>query len=255
VQREPPLAGGRGGSALMHRAFREGRSVFVSRPRNHFPLREDAAHTLLLAGGIGVTPLIAMAHRLHALGRPFELHYSVPSRARAGFAADLAAARWADRVHWHVKDEGGRADLAVLIPPHRLGWQLCCCGSARYMDAVFAAAAAAGWPDDALQREFFSVPEQPGRVDRPFVVQLADGRRLPVPVGRSATEVLAAAGVAVDVKCSDGLCGVCATAYDAAASGVVEHRDVVLGAAERAHKVLLCCVRMQQDGALLVLRR
>lgn len=255
VQREDPARGGRGGSALMLRAFREGRRVFVSRPRNLFPLDEQAPLSLLFAGGIGVTPLIAMAHRLHALGRDFALHYSVASRRRAGFVADLQAVPWAERVHWHVKDEGARADLAALMPPYPAGARLYTCGSPRYMDAVFAAAAAAGWPDAALHREYFSLPEDPDRVDRPFVVQLADGRRFDVPAERSATEVLAAAGVAVDVKCSDGLCGVCATPYDAAASGPVEHRDVVLAAAERVHKVILCCVRMQQDGGVLVLQR
>ena len=255
VQREDPAQGGRGGSALMHRVFREGRQVFVSRPANLFPLHEAATQVLLFAGGIGVTPLISMAHRLHALGKPFALHYSVPGRARAGFAADLAAAPWSQCVHWHVKDEGCRADLAALIPAYAPGMHLYTCGSARYMDGVFAAAEAAGWPDEALHREYFSVPEAPDRVDHAFVVQLADGRRFEVPVGRSATEVLAAAGVAVDVKCSDGLCGVCASPFDAAASGAVEHRDVVLGAREREHKVILCCVRMQDEGAALVLQR
>jgi reductive dehalogenase len=255
VQREDPAQGGRGGSALMHRVFREGRRVFVSRPSNVFALHEDATHSLLFAGGIGVTPMLAMAHRLHALGRPFALHYSVPSRARAGFVADLADVPWADRVHWHVKDEGGRADLAALVRPFVPGHHLYTCGSPRYMDAVFAAATTAGWPQEALHREYFSVPEDPDRIDRPFVVQLADGRRLDVPVGRSATEVLAAAGVAVNVKCSDGLCGVCALPYDAAASGAVEHRDVVLSARERQDRVILCCARMQHDGATLVLGR
>ncbi|RVT50931.1 4Fe-4S dicluster domain-containing protein [Rubrivivax albus] len=255
VQREDPAAGGRGGSALMHRAFREGRRVFVSRPRNLFPLHEDAPMSLLMAGGIGVTPLIAMAHRLHALGRDFALHYSVASRRTAGFVADLQGAHWAPQVHWHVKDEGARADLAALVPPYQAGWRLYTCGSPRYMDGVFAAAQAAGWPEAALHREYFSVPEDPDRVDRPFVVQLADGRRFDVPADQTATEVLAAAGVAVDVKCSDGLCGVCATPYDADRSGPVEHRDVVLASAERTHKVILCCVRMARDGDVLVLRR
>jgi ferredoxin-NADP reductase len=239
----------------MHRAFREGRRVFVSRPRNHFALDESAREVWLMAGGIGVTPLIAMAHRLHALGRDFALHYSVASRRTAGFVADLQAAPWAAQVHWHVKDEGARADLVMLMPPYQAGWRLYTCGSPRYMDGVFAAAQAAGWPESALHREYFSVPEDPDRVDRPFVVQLADGRRFDVPADQTATEVLAAAGVAVDVKCSDGLCGVCATPYDAAASGAVEHRDVVLSAAERQRKVILCCVRMAHDGEVLLLRR
>ena len=251
---EPPDTGGRGGSALMHRVFREGRQVFVSRPANVFPLHEDASFSLLLAGGIGVTPLIAMAHRLHALGRPFALHYSVPSRGRAGFAADLAAAPWAGQVHWHVKDEGGRADLATLIPPYVPGGHLYTCGSARYMDAAFAAAATAGWPEEALHREYFSVPDAEQRPRLPFRLKLArSGRVLEVPAERSATEVLAEAGLAVDVKCSDGLCGVCATRYDAAASDAVDHRDVVLGRREREERVILCCSRTEQAGGTLVL--
>ncbi len=253
VLREDPAQGGRGGSALMHRAFRAGRRVFVTKPRNHFPLHEDATMSLLFAGGIGVTPMIAMAHRLHAIGRPFVLHYSAVSRAGAGFVDELAQAPWRDRVQLHFKDEGRRADLAALVPAWRADAHLYTCGSPRYMDAVFAAGQARGWPESAMHREYFSLPEDPGWVDHPFVLILSrSGRTLPVPADRSATDVLAEAGLAIDTKCSDGLCGVCATRYDAAASGVVEHRDVVLGRDERAHKVILCCSRMAEAGAELV---
>jgi reductive dehalogenase len=242
---------GRGGSALMHRAFRAGRRVFVSPPRNHFPLDEGAAHTLLFAGGIGITPMLAMAHRLHRLGRDFELHYSVASRAQAGFLNDLATAPWRDRARLHVKDEGGRADLAALVPPWRPGTVLYTCGSARYMDAVFEAGAARGYPDDAMHREYFSVPEAPPRENHPFTLVLAaSGRRIEVPADRSATEVLADAGIAVDTKCSDGLCGVCAVPYR---SGEVDHRDLVLGARERATRIVLCCSRAARPGGEIVL--
>lgn len=256
VQREPPERGGRGGSALMHRAFRPGRTVFVSRPANVFPLDEAAPFTLLLAGGIGVTPLLAMAHRLHALGRDFRLHYSVPSRAKAGFLEDLEAAPWHGRVALHISDEGGRADLAALVPPHGPGHQLYTCGSARFMDAVFDAARAAGWPDEALHREHFSVPEAPPRENHPFTVQLgADGPAWAVPADRSAAEVLGAHGTPVPVKCADGLCGVCAWAYDAEASDPIDHRDHVLGAAERQRRIVLCCSRPVAPGGRLVLQR
>lgn len=259
VQREAPATEGgrgRGGSALMLRAFREGRRVFISRPRNHFPLREDATLTLLMAGGIGVTPLIAMAHRLHALDRSFALHYSVPCRARAGFADTLDGAPWRARVHWHVSDEGTRADFAELIPWFSDGMQLYTCGSPRHMDAVCAAAQARGWPEDALHREHFSLPEAPEAVNHPFVLWLAQsGRELPVAADRSASDVLAEAGVPVDVKCSDGLCGVCAVAYDAAASDAVDHRDVVLSRAEREHKLILCRSRCALPGGRLVIAR
>jgi ferredoxin-NADP reductase len=245
---------GRGGSALMHRAFSEGRQVFIGKPVNHFPLVEDAPFTLFFAGGIGVTPLIAMAHRLHALGRDFLLHYSAASRAAAGFLDELARAAWAHRVQLHLKDERGRADLAALLPRHQPDWQLYTCGSPRYMDAVFSAAAALDWPDASLHREYFQLPEAPERVNHPFQLKLArSGRVLQVPADASATEVLAQAGVAVPTKCSDGLCGVCAVAYDAATSGPVEHRDVVLGAAERQRRIILCCSRAADAGGLLVL--
>ena len=247
VQRE---SAGRGGSLLLLRAFRAGRRVFVSPPRNHFPLDESATLSLLFAGGIGVTPLLTMAHRLHALGRDFELHYSVASRASAGFVADLAAAPWKDRVRWHVKDAGARARFDALIPPHRSGWRLYTCGSPRYMEGVLAAAKAKEWPEDAVHFEYFSAPEPPDYVNHPFVLRLAkSGRRLQIAADQTATEALTAAGAPIDTKCSDGICGVCAVAY---LSGEVEHRDYVLSSQERKTKIVLCCSRAKQANGEIV---
>jgi reductive dehalogenase len=253
VLREPPEGAGRGGSALMHRAFREGRTVFISKPTNHFPLHEDAVMSLLFAGGIGVTPMIAMAHRLHALGKPFALHYSAASRRTAGFLDDLAQMPWKDSVHYHFKDEGARADLPALTPTYAAGMHVYTCGAPRFMDGVFEAAVARGWPEDAMHREYFSVPDLDAWVNHAFTLRLGrTGRTLEVPADRSATDVLAQAGIKIDTKCSDGLCGVCATPYDASASDEVEHRDFVLGSQERANKVILCCSRPKAAGATLV---
>jgi reductive dehalogenase len=247
VQAEP---NGRGGSKLMHRAFRAGRRVFVSAPRNHFPLVEDATRSLLFAGGIGVTPMLAMAYRLHALGKPFELHYSFRSRESASFLADLEAAPWRGQVALHVTAEGSRADFGRLVPAYAPGFHLYTCGAARFMDAVFDAARAQGWPDEALHKEYFSVPEPPDYVNYPFVLRLArSDRTVEVPATLRATEALAAAGIVVDTKCSDGICGVCATAYTA---GEVEHRDYVLSAKERDHKMILCCSRAKAAGGEIV---
>ena len=253
VQREAPESGGRGGSALMHRVFREGRRVFVSRPRNHFPLQEDATYTYLMAGGIGVTPMLTMAHRLHALGRPFELHYSVASRRSAGFLDELARVPWASRVHLHIKDEGTRAELAQLIPAYTAGAHVYACGAPRYMDEVMAVAEQRGWPEEARHQEYFSVPEAGDWVNEPFRVRVAATQvEYEVAADQTAAEVLKTAGFNIDEKCSDGLCGVCAANYDAAASGAVEHRDFVLSQAERQHKVILCCSRAKDAGGLLV---
>jgi ferredoxin len=105
-----------------------------------------------------------------------------------------------------------------------------------------------------MHREYFSVPESDAWVNQPFELLLQkSGRRLSVPAERSATEVLAEAGLGISVKCSDGLCGVCALPYDAQGSDTVEHRDFVLSHKERQHKVILCCSRAKDAGGVIAL--
>jgi reductive dehalogenase len=244
-------AGGRGGSKLMHRIFREGRRVFVSPPRNHFPLEERARFSLLMASGIGVTPMLPMAHRLDALGRDFVLHYSARSRERAGFIAEIEAAPWRNKVVFHLSEEGGRADIGALVPDFSAGHQLYCCGGARYMAAVLAAAAGRGWPEDHVRSELFAVPEDAEFVNYDFVLRLArTGREIVVPADKSAVEALAEIGIAVDTKCSDGICGVCKCKL---LSGAVEHRDYVLSKKEREANIILCSSRAaEKDGRIEV---
>jgi ferredoxin-NADP reductase len=247
VQRE---ALGRGGSMLMHRVFRAGRRVFVSPPRNHFPLDEGAPFSLLMGGGIGITPMLTMAHRLQALGRDFRLHYS--AREAAPFWPEIAAAPWADRAALHLSRAGGRADLPALIPDWQQGFRLYTCGGAAYMEAVCAAARDRGWPEAALSREYFSVPEPPAYETHAFTLRLArSGREIPVPAERTAVEALAAAGIEIPTKCSDGICGVCAVRH--AGDAGIEHRDYVLSAAERETRVILCCSRPAEPGAVLTI--
>ena len=240
--------GGRGGSKLMHRIFSEGRKVFISRPINHFELDETATRTLLMGGGIGITPMIAFAHRLHAIGAVFELHYSIPSRSRAGYLDDLAAVHWADRVTLHVSDEGTRADLNTVLRPYHAGCHVYTCGPDHYMNAVSEAAARRGYPDEAMHLEYFSVPEQPDYINHPFTLKLKDGRELVVSADKTAADVLNANGIHVDIKCSDGICGVCKCGV---LSGEVEHRDFVLSKAQRKGTMILCQSRAaRQDGVI-----
>ena len=242
---------GRGGSKLLHRIFYPGRKIFISRPINHFPLIEDASRSLLMAGGIGVTPMIAMAHRLHALGRSFELHYSCRSETEASFLDDLATAPWSDTVRLHFSDDGTRADLTAITANPAEGAHLYACGPDRYMTAVLEAAEANGWPEDALHREYFSVPELPEYENHDFTLKLVrSGRSIPVPADKSATDALAENGIHVDTKCSDGICGVCvANLID----GEVEHRDFVLAKKDRDSKVILCCSRAAEADATIAI--
>ena len=235
----------------MHRVFRAGRRVFISPPRNHFPLAEDAAKSLFFAGGIGVTPLLAMAHRLNALGREFEFHYSARSRGMAGFLHDLETAPWRDRVRLHFSESGKRADLKALVPSYAPAHHLYTCGSARYMEAVYAEAAAKGWPDEALHKEHFSVPEAPDYVNHAFVLRLVkSGKTIAVPAEKRGTDALAEAGIVVDIKCSDGICGTCSAAV---LGGDIEHRDHVLSKKERERKIILCCSRARDPGGEVVI--
>lgn len=240
---------GRGGSALVHRIFREGRKVFISPPINHFALDETATRTFLLGGGIGITPMIAMAHRLHDLGAVFDLHYSISSRAAGGFLDDLAQAPWADRVHLHVSDEDTRANLGEILKGYRGGWHVYTCGPDRYMSAVIEAATGAGYPDEARHLEYFSVPDVPKYVNHDFTLRLAkSGRDLLVPANKSVTDVLTENGVHVDVKCSDGICGTCKCGL---ISGEVEHRDFVLSNAQRTSAIILCQSRAAKAGGVI----
>ncbi len=239
---------GRGGSALLHRIFSEGRKVFVSKPINHFELIEDAEKSFLMGGGIGITPMIAFAHRLHALGRDFELHYSASREDGAGYINDLKEMPWSDKVSFHFSDKGTRADLDAVLDGYQDGWHVYTCGPDRYMDGVIEAATRRGFPEEARHLEYFSVPEQPDYENFPFKVKLQDGRELIVPEDKTASDVLIENGIHVDVKCSDGICGVCKCGL---VSGDVEHRDFVLSNKQREGTIILCQSRAAEpDGVI-----
>lgn len=240
---------GRGGSKLMHRIFSKGRKIFISKPINHFPLDHGATKSLLMGGGIGITPMIAMAHELHARGADFEMHYSVKSREAASYLDDLDTFPWKDKLHLHVSDEGTRADFNTIVPGYQSGWHIYTCGADRYMQSVLEATENRGYPDEARHLEYFSVPEIPDYENHPFTLKLAkSGKELAVPADKSATDVLAEHSIHVDVKCSDGLCGVCKCGL---ISGEVEHRDFVLSKAQRETSIIICQSRAAQaDGTI-----
>lgn len=239
---------GRGGSKLMSRIFDEGRMVFISKPINHFPLDEAASKTYLMGGGIGITPMIAMAHRLHKLGKPFELHYSCSREENAAFAQILADQPWSDKVSFHYSNKGARADLTETLA-YSEGAHVYTCGPDSYMQAVIEAATQNGFPEENRHLEYFSVPEQPEYENHAFTLKLAkSGRSFDIPADKTATDVLQEAGVKIDVKCSDGICGVCKCNI---VSGAVEHRDFVLSNKQRETALILCQSRAAQAGGTL----
>jgi reductive dehalogenase len=241
---------GRGGSIKIHQMLKPGVPVVVSQPRNHFPIVKDGQRHVLMAGGIGVTPFIAMGHELSRMGADFALYYKARTRAQAAFIPELQRVSWANSVHFHFSDEN-RLNIADVLGGYRAGDHLYMCGPAEFMDAVYAAAIAKGWQEEALHREYFSVPEGTQYVNHSFTLKLRrSGVEVLVPADKSATVALRESGISVDVKCGDGLCGVCKAPY---LEGEVEHRDYVLCKSQRATSVILCCSRAKEPNGTIVL--
>ena len=212
---------------------------------------EEAQKTYLMAGGIGVTPMIAFAHRLHALGRDFALHYSAKRKEDAAYLDMLAAVPWADKVQLYLSEGGTRADLDAILSNYQDGAHVYTCGPERYMSAVMVAAERQGFPEEARHLEYFSVPELPEYVNEDFTLVLnTSGKTFSIPKDKTATEILAEAGYKIDVKCSDGICGVCKCGL---ISGEVEHRDFVLSKKQREDSIILCQSRAKEkDGEIVI---
>ena len=242
---------GKGGSLLMHRIFSTGRRIFISHPINHFPLDASKEKVFFMGGGIGVTPMIAMAHEAWCKQQAFELHYSVSTKKDAAFAKTLASAPWADRVTIHISDEGTRADLTQIIGPFVSGRQVYTCGPDNYMQSVIDAATSLGYPEDDCLREYFSVPELPEYINHDFTIRLSrSDLELSVPADKSIADVLNENGFTIDVKCSDGICGVCQCGL---VSGEVEHRDFVLSNKQRQSNIITCQSRAAHKAATIEL--
>lgn len=231
----------RGGSEAVHATAQTGRSFKVEGPRNHFPLVEDAVKTVLLGGGIGVTPMLAMAHRLHALGRDFTLHYCTRGRDMTAFLDLLADAPFADRVVLHLDDAGDdqRLDLARDLPAPAPDTHLYVCGPQGFMDWVIGAAEAAG--HENVHREYFSADVD--LTGDSFEVEArASGKTFTVGPADTIAKVLAAAGIKIEVKCEEGVCGTCVTDV---IEGEIDHRDQFLTEEEREEgdQMCVCCSR------------
>jgi vanillate monooxygenase ferredoxin subunit len=242
----------RGGSIAVHDELAEGQLIRIGAPRNRFAL-VPARCSLLLAGGIGITPILCMAERLARDGAAFEMHYCTRSAPRTAFAARIAAANWAGRVSLH-HDDGPpeqRLDLKrVLSAPHD-ETHLYVCGPRGFIDWVCDTAHAAGWAPANMHFEHFAGQEPAGTEERAFEVRLASsGRTILVPPGRSVAAALHASGISLPVSCEQGVCGTCLTRVIA---GEPEHRDSYLTDEERCRndQFLPCCSRSR--SACLVL--
>lgn len=246
-------AASRGGSVAVHQHLKVGAELDIGAPRNLFALDESAPHHLLLAGGIGITPLLSMAERLSALGESFDLHHCTRSPERTPFVQHTAAAPFARRVQHHHDDgaPGQRLDLAATLARAPAGSHLYVCGPTGFMDAMLTAARSAGWDEARLHREYFAAAPVDTSGDGGFELEIASsGRVIPVAADQSALAALLAAGLDIPMSCEQGVCGTCLTGVKA---GTPDHRDQYLTPEERAanNQFLPCCSRASSPRLVL----
>lgn len=237
----------KGGSLAAH-ALREGDVVQVSEPRNLFALAEHSAHSLLIGGGIGITPMLAMAAELHRAGRSFSLHYCARTRDLAAFLPQLAAYAYAPQVHLHFSDEQ-RINLDAVLCDVPEGSHVYTCGPSRLMEAVSERAKAHGYSPEQIHQECFSAEVETG--GQPFeVVAAASGITVQVAANQTIVEALAQAGLKVCVSCKQGICGSCLTDV---LEGEPDHRDHYLTDEEKADgdQILLCCSRAKSARLII----
>ena len=256
---------GRGGSVAIFENVHAGRIVTISAPRNHFPLAGAARRHLLLAGGIGVTPMMSMLAQLERDNADFLLHYCTRSPQKTAFRELLSRTGVAGRVRYYHDDGDPRKglDIAALLRERPDGTHLYYCGPPGFMTAV--EAACAHWPKESVHFEYFTPPTPSvgdaalgasGKaasagpaVPSGFQVRLAStGALYDVPNDKSIVEVLREQGIDVETSCESGLCGTCRTRY---LDGEPEHHDYVLDDDERDQYVMICCARSKSPVLVL----
>lgn len=247
VLREPE---GRGGSAFIHDTLRVGDRLLVTRPKQGFAL-EGATFHALVAGGIGITPIMTFAEHLHRQGRPFRLVYGGRTLDSMAFTQRLAAL--GDPVEVLAEDTDGRPDLDDVLKQLPDGGLVYVCGPLSLLRAVEAAAAAVHGPDqDVVRFELFSrdgvAPREPVPLngDNYELVLARSGHTLRMKPEASILETVLALGVEVENDCRDGICGSCITTV---LSGTVDHQDLVLTKREQAamNKMMICCSKPTSD--------
>ena len=239
-----------GGSHALADTVREGDLLTISEPRNNFPLRRDATRTVLVAAGIGITPILSMARFLDKSDLPYELHYFVRDAEAAAFRDRLEALHGNVMVHDALARDAIRQTIGDALGRWSFAQHVYICGPGSMLEMVRALAAGLDWPDEAVHFEYF----KNDRViddSSSFEVELArSAMTLQVPAGKTILEVMREAGVTVLSSCEQGACGTCMTTV---IEGEVDHQDVYLNESEkRANKAIMTCVSRAKSARLVL---
>lgn len=242
----------RGGSVAVHEKIKVGDVIQISEPRNHFALGH-AEHYLLLAGGIGVTPILCMAERLARIGASFEMHYCARSPERTAFLGRIKTSAFAQRVQFHFDsgDASQKLALGQVLAAAKPDTHIYVCGPTGFIDYVTGTARGQGWPAERVHLEYFGAAPQDTSGDTAFEVKLASsGQTYTIPADKSVCAALLEHGIDIPISCEQGVCGTCITRVLA---GTPDHRDVYFTDEEKAanDQFTPCCSRARTS--LLVL--
>ncbi len=240
----------RGGSAFMHEKVWPGEQLTIGQPVNLFAPDQRGRKHIMIAGGIGITPFLAMMEQFTRDNAAFELHYAMRSREHGAYWGELLDRHGPRRVKVYFDNDGNALPLAAIVENQPLGTHLYVCGPAGMIDAVLLTALEAGWPRENLHAERFLAPP----AGLPFKV-LLEKSNLSFTVGehQSILEAAEAAGCDAPYMCRGGACGQCETAV-LSHDGDLEHNDVYLSDEEKAagRKIMICVSRFK--GQQLVLQ-
>lgn len=240
----------RGGSEAVHANFNVGTELQISAPRNHFPLNMDAENSILIGGGIGITPMLTMAYALKAAGKAFELHYCCRTRSSAGFIDELIC-EFPDELHLHFDDmdDAQRFDAKASLGEPEAGKHMYVCGPGGFMDWVIDTAKAQQYNEENIHFEYFNAEVDTSGAAFEVVAQ-ESGKSVMVEEGQSITEALATIGIKVDVSCEQGVCGTCICDV---IEGIPDHKDHFLTEEEREDndQIVVCCSRAKTDKLVL----
>ena len=227
----------RGGSKYIHEQLHVGEVLKIGGPRNNFPLNETAAHSVLIAGGIGITPIWCMAQRLIAKVAPWTMYYSCRERAEAAFLGDLQG-RPEVSLHFDAESGGKFLDLKEIVAKAPEGSHFYCCGPTPMLKAY--EEATANVPEGHMHVEYFTAAEEAATEGGYSVVLQRSGTEFAIPEGKTILQVLREAGMDVTYSCEEGVCGACEMAV---ISGTPDHRDNILTDREREESktMMICC--------------
>lgn len=246
---------GQGGSISLHESLQVGQKVIISQPRNHFQIVENTNHNILIAGGIGITPLKSMAHYLADKGQSFELHYCARSKNHLAFKEELESLRQLGKIFFHL-DQGNPQqglDLEKLLMPVQPETHVYYCGPQGFMKAC--ADFSKHWPSEQIHFEHFKAPIKSQELSNlkleegSFTVKIASsGQTFIVAKGETLSDALIKNGVEINTSCISGLCGTCKIPY---LEGEISHQDYILSDQEQK-KYLTACVSRATSGTLVL---